>query len=123
MQLPPRVKTLYPNSNNIVNDEEIPISIESAFFLEDANKDLNKPNRYYFDFPGNWVTSNKGETIIGIRNIWMIKPKRRLDFILRLFKIKRESHEKYFKENPYKNINDLYKHAKLDKKLKEGSEL
>ena len=95
MQLPPRVKTLYPNSNNIVNDIETPLPIESAFFLEDAQKDSFKSNRYYFDFPGNWITSNNGETIIGIRNIGIIKAKRKLKFTLRIAKLLKTEREKY----------------------------
>ena len=69
MFLPPRVKTQFPTQDNVSSDEIEPVPIESAFFLEDAQQDSTRINRYYFDFPGNWITSNNGETVIGLRNI------------------------------------------------------
>lgn len=73
--IPQRIKTLYPNTENIAYDVDTPIPIETAFFLEDAEKDPVKINRYHFKFPGNWITSNNGEKIVGVRDIWMLKPK------------------------------------------------
>ena len=110
MNFPPRVKTQFPNMENIINDEDTPIPIESAFFLEDAENDIYKANRYYFNFPGNWITSNNGEIIVGVRSIWMIKRKRRLDFTLDVFKIKREIYEKYQAKNPTFDVNIIYKY-------------
>lgn len=109
MELPPRVKTLYPNANNIVNDEDTPIPIESAFFLEDAEKDPYKANRFYFNFPGNWVTSNNGEIIVGVRDIWMLKRKRTLEFSIRVFKVKSSTYNEISKKYNAKNVNDVYR--------------
>lgn len=49
-----RFKSLHPTIDNIT-DEQVPIPIESAFFLEDGKPDKDKFNRYYFDFPMNGV--------------------------------------------------------------------
>ena len=38
MELPPRVKTQHPNRENIVHDANVPVPIETAFFLEDSQK-------------------------------------------------------------------------------------
>lgn len=76
-QMPPRVKTQQPTIANISEDNIVPVPIETAYFLEDAQEDLTKPNRYYFDFPEEWATSNRGESIVGVRSIRMI-PRGRL---------------------------------------------
>ena len=56
----------YPNNGNISTDQALPIPIETVNFLEDGEQDTNKPNRYYFNFPSDWLASNRGESIIGI---------------------------------------------------------
>ena len=68
-----RIKTLHPTINNI-NDEQTPIPIETIFFLEEARRDPNKPNRFYFNYPVQWRTNNMGESIIGVRNIPIFSP-------------------------------------------------
>ena len=40
-----KIKTLHPTINNI-NNEQVPIPIETAYFLEYGERDINKPNRY-----------------------------------------------------------------------------
>ena len=55
---------LYPNKESISTDQSLPIPIETVYFLEDGEQDTNKPNRYYFNFSANWLTSNRGESII-----------------------------------------------------------
>ena len=90
-----KISTLYPNKNNIANDEQIPIPIEMCFFLEDGKRDPNKFNRYYFNFPQSWCTSNRGETIIGIRNIFMLARKRRLEYTIKVRKYLKEDYKKY----------------------------
>ncbi len=87
MELPPRVNTLYPNRENIVNDGNTPLPIETAFFLEDAQKDKAKFNRYWFNYPAEWSTANKGESIIGVRSAQMIKRRRRIEFDVYIFKV------------------------------------
>ena len=72
MELPPSVKTLYPNRDNMVNDGNTPLPIETAYFLEDAQHDKAKFNRYWFNFPPEWSTANKGESIVGVRSAHII---------------------------------------------------
>lgn len=86
MELPPRVKTQHPNRENIVHDANVPVPIETAFFLEDSQRDPSKFNRFYFNFPGDWSTSNKGETIVGVRSMWLVSKRRKLEFTIRIAK-------------------------------------
>ena len=80
-----RIKTLHPTINNI-NDEQIPTPIETAYFLEDGERDPNKPHRYWFNFPPEWSTSNRGESIVGVRNTYTIARRRKLEFDLSIRK-------------------------------------
>lgn len=77
-----RVKTMFPTKANVAIDPETPIPIEAAYFLEDGEQDPTKPNRYYFNFPAEWSTSNRGESIIGVRNISIIPRRRVFDFTI-----------------------------------------
>lgn len=106
MDLPPRIKTQFPNRNNITNDEDIPIPIETAFLLEDGERDKSKPNRFHFNFPAEWCTSNRGETIIGVRSIWMM-PRRRI-FTLKIG-IRKYLYEDYLNNRfKYKTFNEMF---------------
>lgn len=123
MILPPRIKTLYPDTEAMVNGVDTPIPIESAFFLEDAEQDPSRMNRYYFKYPGNWITANNGETIIGVRNISVVPRRRKLEFTLSIRKYLRVEFEalRLKKENKVEvNINksndELY--AMLGEKFK-----
>ena len=80
------------------NIEHTPLPIETVFFQEDVSKvvvksgqgrdrletyqDAKHWNRYYFDFPQVWQTSNVGEPIIGVRSIWLLNKRRHIEFSL-----------------------------------------
>ena len=80
-----KIKTLHPTINNI-RDEQVPIPIETTYFLEDGERDPTKTNRYWFNFPPEWSTSNRGESIVGVRNISTIARGRKLEFDLSIRK-------------------------------------
>ena len=105
----PKIKTLHPTINNI-NDEQIPIPIETAYFLEDGERDPAKPNRYWFNFPPEWSTSNRGESIVGVRNIYTIARRRKLEFDLSIRKYLRSAFDelKSKEENQNKNDDEIY---------------
>ena len=86
MILPPRVKTQYPRTNDIPIEEITPIPIETVFFLSDGEQDKSQLNRYYFNYPGNWATSNNGENIIGLRSIKVQKNVFNLEFTIQIAK-------------------------------------
>ena len=90
MNLPPRVKTQYPTARNIIETETTPVPIETVFFLDDGKQDPYQPNRYYFDYPGNWATSNNGENIIGLRSIKLQRNPIKLDFKIGIAKYNKE---------------------------------
>ncbi len=104
-----RIKTLHPTINNI-SDEQIPIPIETAYFLEDGERDPTKPNRYWFNFPPEWSTSNRGESIVGVRNIYTIARRRKLEFDLSIRKYLRSAFDelKSKEENQNKNDDEIY---------------
>ena len=45
----------YPNKANITGDQNTPLPIEMAYFIEDSEPDNTKSNRYYFNFPAEYT--------------------------------------------------------------------
>ncbi|KAK8895893.1 hypothetical protein M9Y10_013779 [Tritrichomonas musculus] len=107
---------LYPNKENISTDQNLPIPIETVYFLEDGEQDITKPNRYYFNFPADWLTSNRGESIVGIRNINMLARRRKIEFDLSIRKYLRCVYNKLKKENPTKTKEEII--SMMDDKYK-----
>ena len=107
---------LYPNKENISTDQNLPIPIETVYFLEDGEQDITKPNRYYFNFPADWLTSNRGESIVGIRNINMLARRRKIEFDLSIRKYLRCVYNKLKKENPTKTKEEII--SMMDEKYK-----
>ena len=85
--------------------------MEHAFFLEDGERDPAKFNRYYFNFPQEWCTSNRGESIIGVRNIFMLARKRRLEFKIKVRKYYKEDYNKHATPPPKSDDPNLYDHS------------
>ena len=105
----PKIKTLHPTINNI-SDEQIPIPIETAYFLDDGERDPTKPNRYWFNFPPDWSTSNRGESIVGVRNIHVIARRRKVEFDLSIRKYLSSAFDeiKAKEENMNKSNDEIY---------------
>lgn len=103
-----KLTSLYPNKNNITSDEQLPIPIEMCFFLEDGERDPNKFNRFYFNFPQSWCTSNRGETVIGVRNIFMLARKRRLEYTIKVRKYYKADYDKYADRAPSSDDPNLF---------------
>ena len=111
-----KIRTLFPNRTNITNDEQVPIPIETAFFLEDSTPDSTKLNRYYFNFPAEWCTSNRGETIIGVRNIFTMPRRRKLEYNIGIRKYFRNDYNKIAKAHPEYGLDLIYDEIDPDRK-------
>ena len=72
--------------NNQYANQIIPLPTETALFSNDGVIDSEKKWRWWFTFPDSWTTSNIGERIIGIRCIWLMHNRRKIQFVLRLQK-------------------------------------
>ncbi len=95
--------------------QRTPLPIETAFTMDDIayniTKDENgnfiqqpiidkdKFNRYYFNYPAEWKTSDTGEPIVGLRSIWIHKKKRKLEFQLCIRKYRKSTFLKVLKSN------------------------
>lgn len=77
-----------------------PIPIETCLTLDDAKRDPVVFNRYWFDLPGEWSTAANNERIIGIRSIWLLRCKRKLEY--------RISIRKYLKSDFRLAVNNYY---------------
>lgn len=104
-----------------VQYQRTPLPIETAFTMDDiayniskdANGkfvrqpiiDSNKFNRYYFDYPPEWKTSDTGEPIVGLRSIWIHKKKRKLEFQLCMRKYTKSAFLKVLKSKVPKYAN------------------
>ena len=91
--------------------QQTPLPIETAYFLNDAVKvnveggkklmrDPNKFNRFYFDYPPEWKTSNTGEMIVGVRSMWTLNKRRIFPFLIFL--------RKYRKQKFYETAKKVY---------------
>ena len=72
--------------------QPIPIPLEVSYFLSDGIKTDNDINTYIFQYPKEWMTSDKGEMIIGVRTIFLIRVRRKLEL---RFKIRKYSKDEY----------------------------
>ena len=96
------MKTLHSSLNN----EQLPIPLEYVYFIQDGEQDKTRPNRYYFEYPQEWMTSNKGETIVGVRSIWITSRRKKMVFKLKI----RKYYRKDFDELKMHNPNTMYYH-------------
>ena len=62
--------------NTLAKKREVPYEI--MFKLSDAKQDQIKKNKYWFDFPQQWVDQLDKDAIIGIRDIYLTKTKRHI---------------------------------------------
>lgn len=97
---------MYQTLNPI--DEQTPIPIESAYFLEDGERDKTRPNRFYFKFPEEWITSNRGESIVGVRNIWTNCRRRKLCYTIGIRKYYKKDFDDLKRNNPKQTNDFLY---------------
>ena len=71
---------------NISDDRKVVLSplrevpYEITFLLTDAKQDQSIPNRYWFDFPSQWIHQANKDPIIGIRSIYTTKTNRYISF-------------------------------------------
>ena len=105
---------MYPTLNPA--QEQTPIPIEYVYFLEDGEQDPTKPNRYYFNFPQEWCTSNRGESIIGVRRIFMLARSRKIEFTLGVRKYRRDDYKKLKENNKGFTDDQIYSNIEADKK-------
>ncbi len=105
---------MYPTLNPA--QEQTPIPIEYAYFLEDGERDKTRPNRFYFNYPQDWVTSNRGESIIGVRNIWTNCRRRKITYTIGIRKYYKKDYDDLKLNNPNQTYDDLYLSIPNDRK-------
>ena len=74
--------------NNEYSNVNIPIPTETSLFSEDGEIDPELKWRWWFKLPDIWTTSNIGEKIVGIRSIYLMKNRRKIEYTLHLKKYK-----------------------------------
>ena len=74
--------------NNQYSNLNIPIPTETALFSEDGEIDTELKWRWWFKLPDIWTTSNIGEKIIGIRSIYLMKNRRKIEYTIHMKKYK-----------------------------------
>ena len=74
------------HSANISNDRKVVLSAlrevpeEVMFLLSESEQDPKKPNRYWFDFPSQWVNQPDKDAIVGIRDIYLTRTNRFIQY-------------------------------------------
>lgn len=64
--------------NTLAKQREVPYEV--MFKLSDAIQDPTKKNRYWFNFPSQWADQVDKDPIIGIRDMYLTKTNRFIDF-------------------------------------------
>ncbi|MBR6906982.1 hypothetical protein IKN40_00270 [bacterium] len=64
--------------NTLARKREVPYEV--MFKLSDAQQDQTKLNRYWFEFPSQWANQLDKDPIIGIRDMYLTKTNRSIDF-------------------------------------------
>ena len=85
-----------------------PIPIETCLTFNDAKRDDKLFNRYWFDYPADWITSNNIEKIIGVRSLFILKNKRILRYTLCLRKYLKSDYKAAYKAVYSKGVQKLY---------------
>ena len=73
---------------------QIPIPLEISYLMKDGKKKNDDVNKYIFKYKKEWLTSDKGEMIIGVRTIWFDIRRRKLKYN---FGIRKYSKDEYLK--------------------------
>ena len=100
--------------NSPVNS--IPIPLEISYLLKDGKKLDTDVNTYIFKYPKEWLTSDKGEMIIGVRTIWLDVRRRKLKFKFKIRKYYKYAYFKIKKDNPDWSDDDIYDVISLSEK-------
>ena len=100
--------------NNTVRP--IPIPLESAYFLTDGKKTTDDVNTYSFPYPKEWLTADKGEMIIGVRTIYMITIRRKLEYKIKIRKYLKADYEDLKDLHPDISDDEIYDNIEADHK-------
>ncbi len=99
-------------------EQNISLPIETVYFNSDGKRDKYKKNRWWFRFPGEWFTADRGESIVGIRSIWLMKSKRKIEFSLTLNKYKADDEGNVDVETKNSITINVITWMEVDEKLK-----
>lgn len=84
------------------------LAIESTFFLKDGERDPSRPHRWYFQYPPQWATSDRGEVIVGIRSMWLLKQRAKIEFDIDVVKYKKSTYEIYQASHSDKSFSECF---------------
>ena len=94
----------------------IPIPLEVSYLLKDGKKTNDDVNTYIFKYPKEWMTSDKGEMIIGVRTIWFDIRRRKLKYTMYIRKYLKSEYNKLKDEHPDWSYDKIYKNIPTDDK-------
>ena len=95
--------------------QSTPIPLEVSYLLEDGKKKNDDVNTYIFKYPKEWLTSDKGEMIIGVRTFWFDIRRRKLKYRFKIRKYLKYAYQKIKDEHPDWTDDEIYKNIPTDK--------
>ena len=96
--------------------QAIPIPLEISYLLKDGKKTNDDANTFIFNYPREWMTSDKGEMIIGVRSIWLSQRRRKVKYIFKIRKYLKAEFIKLKKLYPDWSDDAIYDSIDDDKK-------
>lgn len=79
--------------------------------------------QYYFIFPQEWRTENRGESIVGVRNFYLTARRRKLELTLSIRKVFRKDFNDLKKDNPSFTNDQIYDNIPEFKKSMESYDI
>ena len=92
----------------------IPIPLEESYLLKEGVKTDYDVNTYIFKYPKEWMTSDKGEMIIGVRTIWLDMRRRKVKYRIKIRKYYKYAYNKLKNEHPDWSDDEIYKNIPTD---------
>ena len=94
--------------------QPIPIPLEESYLLKEGIKTNDDVNTFIFKYPKEWLTSDKGEMIIGVRTIWLDMRRRKIKYTIKIRKYFKYAYDKLKDEYPDWDDDTIYENIPTD---------
>ena len=102
--------------------QAIPIPLEISYLLKDGKKTNDDVNTFIFNYPKEWLTSDKGEMVIGVRSIWLNMRRRKVNYTFYIRKYLKDAYEQIKNEHPNWSDDAIYDSIDINDKAYIGFE-
>lgn len=118
------LKSVHPeNFSNADESSSTNMLYKAVISMKCINWDEPQVFQYYFIFPQEWRTENRGESIVGVRNFYLTARRRKLELTLSIRKVFRKDFNDLKKDNPSFTNDQIYDNIPEFKKSMESYDI